>query len=155
MKRFHARSSAAVLLIYWLAHSVFVLSGVTFIPTVRADSNDLSRQKNAAPPTAERIDINAAAPAELARALKGIGPAKAEAIVRYREQHGGFASVDVLLEVKGIGVKTLAKIRQFVEAGVWQAPAPGQSLAEQEAAARAAVQQIVRRSKQIYDSVTD
>ena len=41
----------------------------------------------------------------------GIGATKAQAIVAYREEHGNFASVDELLEVKGIGEATLEKNR--------------------------------------------
>lgn len=40
--------------------------------------------------------------------LKGIGQKKAEAIVAYREQIGGFKSVEDLTKVKGIGVKVLS-----------------------------------------------
>ncbi|BAU75267.1 Competence protein ComEA helix-hairpin-helix region [Metapseudomonas furukawaii] len=43
--------------------------------------------------------------------MVGIGEAKARAIVQYREENGPFSSVDDLLEVKGIGVKTLEKNR--------------------------------------------
>ena len=48
----------------------------------------------------------------LARELHGVGEAKARAIVEYREAHGAFASVDQLLEVKGIGAATLEKNSQ-------------------------------------------
>jgi len=60
------------------------------------------------------LDINSATPALLAERLPGIGPAKAKAIVVYREQHGPFNSIDLLIEVKGIGPATLEKIRPFV-----------------------------------------
>lgn len=59
-----------------------------------------------------RININEANAQTLARELKGIGPAKAQAIVDYRMQQGDFISVDELLEVKGIGVVTLENIRE-------------------------------------------
>lgn len=56
------------------------------------------------------ININTASAAELV-ALDGIGAARAEAIIEYREAHGGFKSVDELLKVSGIGEKTLEKNR--------------------------------------------
>lgn len=56
---------------------------------------------------ADPVDLNTADAQTLATALKGVGPAKAEAIVMYREQHGPFKSVDDLESVKGIGAKTV------------------------------------------------
>jgi competence protein ComEA len=55
----------------------------------------------------ERIDINAADEASLAR-LPGIGAVQARAIVEHRELHGRFPSCDALLHVPGIGPATLA-----------------------------------------------
>ncbi|MNN93394.1 ComE operon protein 1 [compost metagenome] len=46
--------------------------------------------------------------------LNGIGKAKAEAIVAYREANGPFASVDELLEIKGIGNALLERNRDKV-----------------------------------------
>ncbi|AHL75040.1 competence protein ComEA [Stutzerimonas stutzeri] len=57
------------------------------------------------------INLNSADAETLTRELKGIGATKAKAIVAYREAHGPFASVDELLEVKGIGAATLEKNR--------------------------------------------
>jgi len=62
------------------------------------------------------LDLNAATAAEL-EDLPGIGPAKAQAIVAFRESVGPFRSVDDLLKVKGIGPKLLEQIRPFVRAG--------------------------------------
>ncbi len=53
------------------------------------------------------VDINTASAEELAEALQGVGPSKAEAIVAYRKQNGPFRSVDELVEVKGIGEATV------------------------------------------------
>ncbi len=63
------------------------------------------------------INVNLAPAGELAKKLPGIGPAKAQAIVQYREQHGPFKSVDSLVNVKGIGPAILAKIQALVVVG--------------------------------------
>lgn len=57
---------------------------------------------------AEMVDINSADAATLAQELTGVGDAKAQAIVAYREKNGPFKSVDDLALVDGIGEKTLA-----------------------------------------------
>lgn len=51
------------------------------------------------------VDVNTADAKTLARELKGVGAAKAEAIVSYREKNGPFKSADDLAKVKGIGKK--------------------------------------------------
>jgi len=62
--------------------------------------------------TAEQtIDLNSADAITLQQALNGVGEVKAKAIVEYRKAHGPFASVDELLEVKGIGPSILEKNR--------------------------------------------
>lgn len=60
-----------------------------------------------------KIRINSASVEELQK-LKGIGPAKAEAIVSYREENGPFQTVEDLLEVSGIGEKTLETIKDDI-----------------------------------------
>ena len=70
----------------------------------------------------EPVDINAATAEMLAEAIDGVGMRKAEAIVRYREQHGPFASVDDLVEVSGIGPKTLERNRENLIAGAVTRP---------------------------------
>ncbi len=63
--------------------------------------------------TAEIININFAS-RDLLMTLDGIGPAKADAIIEYRIENGAFLTVDELLEVNGIGEKTLEKIRSKI-----------------------------------------
>lgn len=63
----------------------------------------------------EVIDLNTAAPEDLER-LPGIGPAKAEAIAAYREEHGPFRTADQLMEVSGIGEATLEALRPYITA---------------------------------------
>jgi competence protein ComEA len=60
-----------------------------------------------------KVSINAGSSVEL-QTLPGIGEVTAERIVVYRQQNGPFASIDALTNVKGVGVKTLAKIRSKV-----------------------------------------
>jgi competence protein ComEA len=56
------------------------------------------------------IDINTATAQELEQ-LDGVGPATAAKIVAYRQEHGGFSSIDELDQVSGIGEARLAAIR--------------------------------------------
>lgn len=53
------------------------------------------------------VDLNNADAETLAEALDGVGTARAQAIVDYRKQYGGFRSVDELLNVSGIGQQIL------------------------------------------------
>ncbi|WP_028486020.1 ComEA family DNA-binding protein [Thiomicrorhabdus chilensis] len=59
---------------------------------------------------ASPVNVNSAAPEEIAAALKGIGPSKSMAISEYCKQNKCSKPED-LLNVKGIGEKTLEKIK--------------------------------------------
>ena len=63
--------------------------------------------------TSGPIDLNTA-DVTLLETLPGIGPATAAAIVDHRERHGPFASVEGLLDVRGIGEAKLAALRDLV-----------------------------------------
>lgn len=71
----------------------------------------LHAQQSDAPPPKPVVNVNTATAEELAAGLVGVGPAKAQAIVEYREQHGPFSTPEDLLEVKGIGPKLLERNR--------------------------------------------
>lgn len=60
-----------------------------------------------------KIRINVATKEELEK-IPGIGPQKAENILRYREEHGLFQKPEDLLEVDGIGEKSLEKIKDRI-----------------------------------------
>ncbi len=60
------------------------------------------------------VDINTMDAETIAANLKGIGIKKAKAIVTYREANGPFTSADELGNVRGIGTKTIAKIRDNI-----------------------------------------
>lgn len=59
------------------------------------------------------VNINTATEAEL-EALPGIGPVSAQRIVAFRSERGRFTAIDQLVEVKGIGEKSLEKIRPLI-----------------------------------------
>ena len=61
------------------------------------------------------LNINTASTEEL-QTLPNIGEQMAKRIIDYRTQHGNFASVDALQNVKGIGPKTLEKLSPFIDA---------------------------------------
>lgn len=71
-------------------------------------------QSTAVRQVSQPLNINTADAATLAGSLKGIGQKKAEAIVAYRDEHGPFKSVDELVNVKGIGARTLEQLRPLV-----------------------------------------
>ncbi len=71
---------------------------------------------------AELVDINTATAEQLAAAMKDVGKAKAEAIVKDREKNGPFKSIDDLARVKGIKAATINKNRDRVTVGASAAP---------------------------------
>jgi len=60
---------------------------------------------------ADSVNINTASAEEIAATLNGIGLSKAQEIVRYRKANGAFAHIDELVNVKGIGLKTVDQNR--------------------------------------------
>lgn len=61
------------------------------------------------------VDVNInSADQEMLTQLPGIGPVTAGKIVEYRQENGKFKSVDELTNVKGIGGKTLVKLKPYL-----------------------------------------
>ncbi len=92
-----------------LAILLVVLSTTALISTHGAQAGETSTA-----PVVQQVNINKADAAALAAGLKGVGQARAEEIVRYRESFGPFTSADELLEVKGIGKSTLERNRGVI-----------------------------------------
>ncbi|QDW91519.1 competence protein ComEA [Staphylococcus chromogenes] len=58
------------------------------------------------------INLNLAQESDLVE-VPGIGPSKAQSIIAYRDEKGGFKSVEDLKEIKGIGEKTFEKLKDY------------------------------------------
>ena len=82
---------------------------IQLFPSHRAGRNQGDHQRHRYP-TRQARPQHRRCP-DPAKELNGIGRAKAEAIVAYREANGPFASVDELLEIKGIGNALLERNR--------------------------------------------
>lgn len=82
---------------------------------VQPATPELGATPGAAAPggTGGLVNLNTADQAAL-ETLPGVGPVTAAAILQWRDEHGGFTSVDELLEVSGIGDATLAEIAPHV-----------------------------------------
>ena len=71
-------------------------------------------QANAAPQGPQYpVNLNTATQAQL-ETLPGIGPVKAQAVLAWRAANGGFSNPSQLLEIKGIGEKTLQKLLPYI-----------------------------------------
>lgn len=79
-----------------------------------AEEMEIDGDKEAEDNNEDMIDINAADINELQK-ISGVGPAKAQAIVDYREENGAFESVDELNEISGFGEKTVEKLRDSIK----------------------------------------
>jgi len=95
----------------WLLGSLLALSTCTVSSTALAE--ETTQQSHSNEQAISLISINDAS-IELLQTLRGIGAAKAQRIITFREEHGPFASVDELALVKGIGQKTVEKNRHLL-----------------------------------------
>jgi len=92
--------------------SSLLLAALAITPlAAQANTASTAPGASAAAMAQSQVNLNTADAATLQKELAGIGAAKAQAIVAFREQNGAFTSVDELLEVQGIGKSLLDKNR--------------------------------------------
>ncbi len=84
-----------------------------FIPKVLQEGDEARLASQQVLPVDPRVNINRADQSEL-ETLPGIGAVKARSIISHREKNGPFHSVEDLLQVSGIGEKTLESITDQV-----------------------------------------
>jgi competence protein ComEA len=84
--------------------------------------------------TAGPVDINTADASTLAKELNGVGPARAQAIIAYRNEHGPFKSVEDLALVKNIPRKLIENNRELLQVGGGKGAAPAKPAADARAA---------------------
>lgn len=93
--------------------AALLVDGQQIVVPRRGHAPAQSPGEGAGPGESPLVNLNVATATEL-EALPGIGPVLAQRIVDFREENGPFASVDDLLDVSGIGEKTLEGFRDLV-----------------------------------------
>lgn len=106
-----------------LAGSVFALVDY-YRPSSLEEFQVIARAVEPPPPLESVAEVQEAGPLPLNEAtalqlqlLPSIGPKMAERILQYRGVHGPFKSLEELQKVRGIGVRTIEKLRPLVVVG--------------------------------------
>jgi competence protein ComEA len=84
-----------------------------YVPTVDELEVELAAEEEAAP---GKININTATKEQLVT-LPGIGESKADSIIAYRTEHGGFSSIEEIMEIPGIKDAVFSKIKELITVG--------------------------------------
>ena len=93
--------------------------GYTGVAVIQGDAPSQPGGETGAPPPVQApqavypVNLNTATQAQL-ETLPGIGPVKAQAILAWRAANGGFSNANQLIEVKGIGQKTIEGLLPYI-----------------------------------------
>jgi len=108
-----SRRVATGLLAVFLAAAAIAPGRAASPPPARGDAS--AKSVPSAP-----VDVNTASAAEL-QAIPGIGKALAQRIIEFREKNGPFDQVDDLVKVRGIGEKSIVRLKPYLTAGAAKA----------------------------------
>ena len=97
-----------------LAFTVTASGAVSAAPLAAPEPMAVYTQAAETPAKETLLDINTATAAELSAVMIGVGVKRAEEIIKLREQLGGYTELEQLLDVKGIGLKTLEKNKALI-----------------------------------------
>jgi competence protein ComEA len=91
---------------------------VVYVPMIGEEQSNVPAQGSTPANTQsgvdDKISINTATSEELQK-IPGIGATRAESIIKYREEKGAFKKIEDLLEISGIGEKTLEKMKDKIK----------------------------------------
>jgi competence ComEA-like helix-hairpin-helix protein len=108
-------SVSTTISVLWRRDVQWVLIGLCLLLLLRgAWRSDAKPPDRVEPMMRLRLSVNEADATALAT-LPGVGPQLASRIVAFRQSRGELASVDELLEVRGVGNQTLARIRPYLQ----------------------------------------
>ena len=85
-----------------------------WVPTAKEAANQGVQQLESLPEDDGKVNLNTATKEEL-QTLPGIGEAKAQSIVAWREEHGNFAQIEDIMKIEGIKEGVFSKIKDSVK----------------------------------------
>ncbi|MCM3111353.1 helix-hairpin-helix domain-containing protein [Lederbergia lenta] len=86
---------------------------VVYIPKIGEIFDEVPQGTGTQSKKDEKVNLNKADNTEL-ETLPGIGPAKAAAIIEYREQNGPYQQIEDLKKISGIGPKSFEKLQNLI-----------------------------------------
>lgn len=99
----------------------------------------------------EVVNLNKADAAAFQQFLTGIGPVKAQAIVKYRSKNGAFESLDELIEVPGIGNELLKTNRKSLSLKSGVTKSDAKSVSEKKSSAKKSVDSKKKSASEAVD----
>lgn len=103
----------------WLNLASLVADGQQIYVYTKAETQDMEREETTAPVSSEvkhndsKVNLNSASREEL-MTLPGIGSSKADAIIQYRTDYGGFAQIEDIMNISGIKEAVFSKIKNNI-----------------------------------------